>query len=137
MNHTLVERAQHNIHHVHQLIHRVFTDAGGAGEAALAPLMDSFVEDFSMVTTSAAVVNRTQVEQLFKGAVGTRPGLHIEISDLHTIWQEGETVALSYKETHRLERDENSRISVALLQVLPQRVQWLYLHETPFIRERN
>ena len=30
MNNNLVERAQHSIHHVHELIHRVFTDADGA-----------------------------------------------------------------------------------------------------------
>lgn len=35
--------------------------------------MDVFAEDFSMVTTAAVVVDRAQVEQLFKGAVGVRP----------------------------------------------------------------
>lgn len=135
MNNNPIEHAQHSIHHVHDLIHRVFTNADDAGTAALTPLMDAFAEDFSMVTTSANVVGRDQVEQLFRGAIGARPGLTIVISDLHTVWQEGETVAISYKETQRLDEYENSRISVAILRVHPDKVQWQYLHETPFIPE--
>jgi hypothetical protein len=136
MNNNLVEQAQHSIHHVHELIHRVFTDTDGSGEAAIAPLMAVFAEHFSMVTTSAAVVGRAQVEQLFKGAVGAREGLEILISDLHTVWHEGSTVALRYKETHRLNHVETSRISVAILRVEHHDVQWLYLHETPNSQER-
>ncbi|MBH3405316.1 DUF4440 domain-containing protein [Pseudomonas glycinae] len=135
MNNNPVELARHSIHHVHELIHRVFTNADDAGEAAIAPLMDVFSEDFSMVTTSAAVVGRAQVEQLFKGAVGARPGLEIAISDLHTIWHEGPTVALRYKETHRQNQYETSRISVAILRVHQHSTRWLYLHETPLAQE--
>ncbi len=135
MNNNPVEQARHSIHHVHELIHRVFTNADGAGDATIAPLMDVFTEDFSMVTTSAAVVGRAQVEQLFKGAVGARPGLEITISDLHTIWHEGPTVALRYKETHHQEGRETSRVSVAILRVHHHGTRWLYLHETPFAQE--
>jgi hypothetical protein len=136
MNNNLVERAHHSIHHVHELIHRVFTDADGTGADAIAPLMAVFAEHFSMVTTSAAVVGRAQVEQLFSGAVGARKGLEILISDLHTVWHEGSTVALRYKETHRLNQSETSRLSVAILRVQHHDVQWLYLHETPLSQEK-
>ena len=135
MNNNLVERAQHSIHHVHDLIHRVFTDADGTGAATVAPLMAVFAEHFSMVTTAADIVGRAQVEQLFTGAVGARKGLEILISDLHTVWHEGATVALRYKETHRLNQRETSRISVAILRVQHHDVQWLYLHETPLSQE--
>ncbi|MBC3775624.1 DUF4440 domain-containing protein [Pseudomonas sp. SWRI99] len=137
MNNNLVERAQHSIHHVHELIHRVFTDADGVGFDAIAPLMDVFAEHFSMVTTSAAVVDRARVEQLFSGAVGARRGLEIVISDLHRVWQEGSTVALRYKETHRLNQIETARVSVAILQVRHHDVQWLYLHETAIHQEQS
>ncbi|MDR6916232.1 hypothetical protein J2X66_003101 [Pseudomonas sp. 3296] len=130
MNNNLVEQAHHSIHHVHELIHRVFTDEDGAGEASLTPLMEVFAEHFSMITTSAAVIGRVQVEQLFKGAVGARKGLEIMISDLHTVWHEGVTVALRYKETHRLNDVETARISLAILRVQHDHVQWVYLHET-------
>ena len=64
MNHNLIEQAQHSIHHVHQLIHRVFTDADGSGETSLAPLMSAFGEHFSMVTTSATTLDRQHLEHL-------------------------------------------------------------------------
>ncbi|RON71227.1 DUF4440 domain-containing protein [Pseudomonas fluorescens] len=130
MNDNLIEQAQHSIHHVHELIHRVFTDSDGSGEAAIAPLMSVFANDFAMVTPSGMKVDRAQVEQLFKGTVGGRPGLEIEISDLHTVWQEGETIALSYIETHYQGDTVHARLSVAILQVQAGHVQWQYLHET-------
>lgn len=136
MNNNPVEQAQHSIHHVHELIRRVFTDTDGTGAATVEALMAVFAEHFSMVTTSAAVVGRAQVEQLFKGAVGARKGLQILISDLHTVWHEGTTVALRYKETHRLNHVETSRISVAILRVEHHHVEWLYLHETPISQEQ-
>nr|WP_315445542.1 DUF4440 domain-containing protein [uncultured Pseudomonas sp.] len=132
MNNNPIELAQHSIHHVHELIHRVFTDTDGSGAATIAPLMDAFAKDFSMVTTSGVTVDRAQVEQLFRRTVGGRPGLEIVISDLHTVWQEGETIALSYTETHRQGENVTSRVSVAILRVQADRVEWQYLHETAF-----
>ncbi|MBV4485318.1 DUF4440 domain-containing protein [Pseudomonas sp. SWRI153] len=126
-----VERAEHSIHHVHALIHRVFTDADGTGAASIEPLMQAFADDFSMVGVSAIAMSRSEVEQLFRGAVGARPGLEILISHLHTIWYQGETLAVSYVETHRLDGIEQSRASVAILCVQPADVQWRYLHEIP------
>ncbi|MFG6205427.1 DUF4440 domain-containing protein [Pseudomonas retamae] len=136
MNNNLVEQARHSIHRVHELIQQVFTDADGTGEAALEPLMAVFAEHFSMVTTSAAVIGREQVAQLFSGAVGARKGLEIVIEDLHTVWQEGTTVALRYKETHRLHQLETSRVSVAIVRLHHHDVRWLYLHETPISVEQ-
>lgn len=132
MNNNLIEQAQHSIHDVHDLIHHVFTNADGNGEASIAPLMKAFAKDFRMVTTSAATVDRSQVEQLFRRSVGGRPGLEIVITDLHTVWQEGETVALSYTETHRQSDNITSRVSVAILRVQAGDVEWQYLHETVF-----
>lgn len=135
MNNNLIEQAQHSIHYVHELIHRVFTNADGNGEASIAPLMKAFAMDFRMVTTAAATVDRSQVEQLFRRSVGGRPGLEIVISDLHTVWQESETVALSYTETHRYGDNVTSRVSVAILRVLAGHVEWQYLHETAFSQQ--
>ncbi|MCK9815840.1 DUF4440 domain-containing protein [Pseudomonas chlororaphis] len=137
MNHNLIEQAQHSIHHVHQLIHRVFTDADGTGETSIAPLMSAFGEHFSMVTTSAATLDRQHLEQLFKGAVGGRPRLEIIISDLRPVWQEGETVAISYTEVQRTPEQENTRVSVAILRIHAGSVQWQYLHETPLSQKNR
>ena len=131
MHNKIVEQAHHSIHHVHELIHTVFTDANGKGQATLELLISAFAEHFTMVTTSGAIVSRATVEQMFKGAVGAKPGLEIVISDLRTVWQEGNSVAIHYKETHRLGQYESSRVSVAIIGMHHHNVQWIYLHETP------
>jgi hypothetical protein len=72
---------------------------------------------------------------MFKGAVGAKPGLEIVISDLQTVWQEGNSVAIRYKETHRLGQRESSRVSVAIISMHHHNAQWIYLHETPLSQE--
>lgn len=135
MHSKIVEQAHHSIHQVHELIHTLFTDSNGKGQAAFEPLMSAFAEHFTMVTTSAAIVSRAMVEQMFKGAVGAKPGLEMVISDLQTVWQEGDSVAIRYKETHRLNQSESSRISVAIIGIHHHNAQWIYLHETPLSQE--
>jgi hypothetical protein len=135
MHNKIVEQAHHSIHHVHELIHTVFTDANGKGQATLELLISAFAEHFTMVTTSGAIVSRATVEQMFKGAVGAKPGLEIVISDLQTVWQEGNSVAIRYKETHRLGQRESSRVSVAIIGMHHHNAQWIYLHETPLSHE--
>uniref|UniRef100_A0A7C1X6L3 DUF4440 domain-containing protein n=1 Tax=Pseudomonas graminis TaxID=158627 RepID=A0A7C1X6L3_9PSED len=135
MHNKIIEQAHHSIHHVHELIHTLFTDANGKGQATLEPLISAFAEQFTMVTTSAAIVSRATVEQMFKGAVGAKPSLEIVISDMQTVWQEGNSVAIRYKETHRLGQRESSRVSVAIIGVHQHSAQWIYLHETPISHE--
>lgn len=131
MTYDLIEQAEHSIHYVHELILRVFTDADGAGAASIEPLMQAFAEDFSMVGISGDALTRVEVEQLFKGAVGAKAGLDIEISDLHTVWQEDDMLAVSYVETQRLDGAQHSRVAVAILSGQPEGVKWVYLHEAP------
>ena len=135
MTYDLIEQAEHSIHHVHELILRVFTDADGAGAASIEPLMQAFAEDFSMVGISGDALTRVEVEQLFKGAVGAKAGLDIEISDLHTVWQEDDMLAVSYVETQRLDGAQHSRVAVAILSGQAEGVKWVYLHETPLSRQ--
>lgn len=135
MTYDLIEQAEHSIHHVHELILRVFTDADGAGAASIEPLMQAFAEDFSMVGISGDALTRVEVEQMFKGAVGAKAGLDIEISDLHTVWQEDDMLAVSYVETQRLDGAQHSRVAVAILSGQPEGVKWVYLHETPLSRQ--
>ncbi|BCT32022.1 DUF4440 domain-containing protein [Pseudomonas sp. BNK-6] len=130
MPNSIVKQAQHSVHWIHQLIHRVFTDQRGDGAACIEQLLPLFAEDFQMVTTSGALVGRAQVEQLFRGALGTRAGLEIIVSDLHCLWQEGHSAAIRYKETHCLDQSQTSRLSLAIIRVQDDAVQWLYLHET-------
>lgn len=125
-----VETAQQSIHHMHRLIQSLFTNAHGEGQNALEPLMSAFDPQFSMVTTSGAIISRAQVETLFKGAIGARPGLEIVLSDLQTIWQAGSSVAIRYRETHHLDQQQSSRVSLAIIAIHDNRAQWLSLQET-------
>lgn len=135
MTYDPIDQAEHSVHHVHELILQVFNNADGNGAASIEPLMQAFADNFSMIGISATPLNRSEVEQLFREAVGARAGLEIEISDLHTVWQQNETLALSYVETHRLNGTEHQRVSVAILRTQTDGVKWLYLHETPLSRE--
>ena len=49
--------------------------------------MPVFAEHFSMVTTGGRIVTRAQVQQMFEGAAGNRPGLQMAVDELTTIWQ--------------------------------------------------
>lgn len=135
MTYDPIDQAEHSVHHVHELILQVFTNADGNGAASIEPLMQAFADNFSMIGISAIPLNRSEVEQLFREAVGARAGLEIEISDLHTVWQQNGTLALSYVETHRLNGTEHQRVSVAILRTQTDGVKWPYLHETPLSRE--
>ena len=55
--------------------------------------------------------------------------------DRQTVWQEGNSVAIRYKETHRLGQRESSRASVAIIGIYHHNAQWTYLHETPLSQE--
>ncbi len=77
MHSNTIERAHHSVHHVHELIHRIFTCPAPTGQAAITELMPVFADTFSMVSTGGAIVDREQVAQLFHRALGARPGLQI------------------------------------------------------------
>ncbi|WP_178125201.1 DUF4440 domain-containing protein [Pseudomonas sp. Fl4BN1] len=130
MPHSIIKQAQYSVHWIHQLIHSVFTNQQGDGAACIEQLLPLFAEDFQMVTTGGAMVGREQVEQLFRSALGSRAGLQIHLSDLHCVWQEGRSAAIRYKETHSQDQVETSRLSLAIIRVQADSVQWLYLHET-------
>ncbi|MCU7240155.1 DUF4440 domain-containing protein [Pseudomonas peradeniyensis] len=125
-----IARAERSIHHIHELIQMVFTRPAAETHSVLGGLMAVFADDFSMVGTTGTLVSRPQVEQLFKGAAGTRPGLQITISDVQRVWQVGLNVAMRYKETHRSQGMTQARWSLALLECSDRGVVWRCLHET-------
>lgn len=129
MQDTSIELAERNIRLVHELIHTVFTRPAES-RAALDELLPLFTPAFSMVTTAGKVVGLEQVEQMFRQAAGTRPGLEIAVADVHPVWQDETGIAMRYQETHRLDGVETSRRSVVILKRAEQGVLWHYLHET-------
>ncbi|KXG81954.1 MULTISPECIES: nuclear transport factor 2 family protein [Pseudomonas] len=125
-----IARAERSIHHVHELIQMIFTRSAAETQSVLGGLMAVFADDFSMVGTTGRLVGRQQVEQLFKGAAGTRPGLQITVGDVQVVWQAGVNVAVRYKETHRAQDVTRARWSLALLECSDRGVVWRCLHET-------
>jgi len=130
MHTSSAEQAIHTIEQVHDLIHHIFTDHQGQGLAAIEQLLPVFAEDFSMVTTTGAQVDRTQVEQMFRGAMGTRSGLQIHLSEWQCVWQQPQVAAIRYRETHRQGTSITSRFSLAIIGLDQGSAHWLYLHET-------
>jgi len=126
MNDQDLEAAVQSIHDVHELIRTVFTEQGDAARAATQTLMQVFAEGFSMVTTGGRIVDRAQVQQVFEGAAGGRPGLQIAVDEVQPVWHAGQHVALRYRETHVLD----ARYSTAILEVTVSGVLWHALHET-------
>ncbi|QXI40337.1 DUF4440 domain-containing protein [Pseudomonas xantholysinigenes] len=126
-----IARAERSIHHVHELIHLVFTRPAAETQAVLGGLMAMFAEDFSMVGMAGKVLERQQVEQLFKAAAGARPGLEILVDEVQVAWQAGAHVALRYRETHRVEGLQTRRWSLAIVECTATGVLWRCLHETP------
>lgn len=130
MHSNYVDQAIHSVHHVHALIHTIFTTPAPASGAAIAELMPVFAQSLSMVTTGGDIVGRDQIAQMFTGAAGARPGLEIRVSDVQVVWQQGASVALRYQEVHRLQGVETARLSLAIIEVGPTGARWHCLHET-------
>jgi len=130
MQHTIIERAERNVRRIHTLIHTIFTHEGPSAQPAMEELMSFFSSDFSMVTTAGRVTTRDEVAQMFRQAAGTRPGLEISVAEIQPVWHQGACIAMRYKETHRRDGVETSRISVVLLTCSENAILWHYLHET-------
>ncbi|NIF82088.1 DUF4440 domain-containing protein [Comamonas sp. Tr-654] len=130
MNDQNLEAAVQSIHDVHELIRTVFTEQGDAARAATQTLMQVFAEGFSMVTTGGRIVDRAQVQQVFGGAAGGRPGLQIAVDEVQPVWHAGQHVALRYLETHVSALERHARYSTAILEVTVSGVLWHALHET-------
>ena len=130
MNDQNLKAAAKSVQDVHVLIQTVFTQQGDAAQAATKALMQVFAEGFSMVTTGGRIVTRAQVQQMFEGAAGGRPGLQIAVEELKTVLHAGPHVALRYRETHSLAGAVTARYSTAILEVAAGGVLWHALHET-------
>ncbi|MDV2080988.1 DUF4440 domain-containing protein [Marinobacter xestospongiae] len=115
---------------LHHWIATVFSGSGPEVESAHADLLASFHPTFTMVTTAGDLVGLEQVKDLFRRNQGLRPGMEIEIADCEIIQTSGSMVAVRYRETQRTGSEQNTRLSIALLEHTSNGVVWRYLHET-------
>jgi hypothetical protein len=94
--------------------------------------------EFSMVTTSGALLGRDQLLAGLRGARNSRPGLTIEIDDVEVLVDASPVTVVRFLERHRFEGVESDRRTTAVLvgDTTTSRPQWRSLHETAVPADR-
>ncbi|MBF6348297.1 DUF4440 domain-containing protein [Nocardia flavorosea] len=118
-----------DIERVHDLL------ATWLGSAASPRVLDTFAaahdEDFSMVTAAGTVVRKRELLSGLHRARNSRPGLVIEISDIETLSETGDTTVVRFVECQRDGGGQEYRRTTAVVRVGPeQSCRWLALQET-------
>lgn len=72
-----MDQAIQSVIDLHVLIENVFT--GKNAEQSLSPLLDSFDQNFKMVTVQGHSIGFAEVNSLFSQNIGTKPSLKIDI----------------------------------------------------------
>ena len=116
--------AYQSIFKLHEWIEDLFT---GQNSLILMPLLASFSPDFKMITTTGALINLDQVNQLFTNNTGKHPHLKIKISEVSLIHQTSDSCLYRYKETHN---QKLIRWSTVLIVFKNDQPRWLHLQET-------
>lgn len=106
------------------------------GTAAPVEVFDRFAAaqhpDFTMVTTTGAVLARDELLTGLRGAHNTQPGLAIEITELECLLDD-DTVVIRFLERH-LSGDAATARRVTAVLVTDDRagqLRWRTVHETP------
>ncbi|OCQ52237.1 hypothetical protein Ppb6_02564 [Photorhabdus australis subsp. thailandensis] len=124
--------AHRSVIELHQWIEEVFSGRKDY-PSALEKLLNSFSGNFSMITMKGHHIGLTEVENLFRNNVGTRPQLCIEIDACETLAETAESVICRYRETHHSAGTTQARWSVAIIDIHTGYVSWRYLHETAIV----
>ncbi|MBG8558917.1 DUF4440 domain-containing protein [Pseudomonas qingdaonensis] len=94
-----------------------------AGEAR-PPLLERFAEGFSMFTLKGTVLDKAQLESFFAQAYGSRPGLRIEIDEMHDV----APGVVTYREH---QQDDSGQTTLRWSTVVfDGQGKWLHLQET-------
>ena len=104
-----------------------------ASGEVLDELRAAHTADFSMVTVEGQVLTLDELLEGLSGAVNSRPGLRILISNVTVVAEFPDAVLTRFLETHVAHGHTSSRQVCALLQRDEQsthRLRWRYLHET-------
>lgn len=95
-------------------------------------LLARFSPEYSMVTTSGALLDFTTLESFFRTQRGARPGLEIDIIDMQVIAESEKGATVVYKELQQLpEQNPTLRFSTVVFEMNNDgEVIWRHLHET-------
>lgn len=113
---------------LHVLIENVFT--GQNAEQSLNPLLDSFDQNFKMVTVQGRSIDLAEVNSLFSQNVGKKPSLKINILKSTALYEFENYCWVQYQEHQQTSETETVRTSTACIKVEGEKCYWTYLHET-------
>ncbi|MDC5514094.1 hypothetical protein OHX06_11995 [Acinetobacter baumannii] len=113
---------------LHVLIENVFT--GQNAEQSLTPLLNSFDQNFKMVTVQGQSIGLAEVKNLFSQNIGKKPSLKITILKSTALYEFENYCWVQYQEHQQTSETETVRTSTACIKVEDEQCYWVYLHET-------
>lgn len=123
-----MDQAIQSIIDLHVLIENVFT--GKNAEQSLSPLLDSFDQNFKMVTVQGQSIGLAEVKNLFSQNIGKKPSLKIDIIKSTALYEFENYCWVQYQEHQQTSETETVRTSTACIKVGGEKCYWVYLHET-------
>lgn len=123
-----MDQAIQSVIDLHVLIENVFT--GKNAEQSLSPLLDSFDQNFKMVTVQAHSISFAEVNSLFSQNIGKKPFLKIDIIKSTALYEFENYCWVQYQEHQQTDETKTVRTSTACIKVEDEKCYWIYLHET-------
>lgn len=123
-----MDQAIQSVIDLHVLIENVFT--GKNAEQSLNPLLDSFDQNFKMVTVQGHSIGLAEVKSLFSQNIGNKPSLKIDIIKSTALYEFENYCWVQYQEHQQTSETETVRTSTACIKVEDEKCYWVYLHET-------
>ncbi len=123
-----MDQAIQSVIDLHILIENVFT--GKNAEQSLSPLLDSFDQNFKMVTVRGQSIGLAEVKNLFSQNIGKKPSLKITIIKSIALYEFENYCWVQYQEHQQTDETETVRTSTACIKVEDKKCYWVYLHET-------
>lgn len=123
-----MDRAIQSVIDLHVLIENVFT--GQNAVQSLTPLLNSFDQNFKMVTVQGQSIGLAEVKNLFSQNIGKKPSLKITILKSTALYEFENYCWVQYQEHQQTSETETVRTSTACIKVEDKKCYWVYLHET-------
>ncbi|EXE49973.1 hypothetical protein J576_2159 [Acinetobacter sp. 766875] len=123
-----MDQAIQSVIDLHVLIENVFT--GQNAQQSLKPLLDSFDQNFKMVTVQGQCIGFAEVNSLFSQNIGKKPSLKIDIIKSVALYEFENYCWVQYQEHQQTDETETVRTSTACIKVEDKKCYWVYVHET-------
>ncbi|OOT53304.1 hypothetical protein [Acinetobacter pittii] len=123
-----MDQAIQSVIDLHVLIENVFT--GKNAEQSLSPLLNSFDQNFKMVTVQGRSIGLAEVKNLFSQNIGKKPSLKIDIIKSAALYEFENYCWVQYQKHQQTDETETVRTSTACIKVEDEKCYWVYLHET-------